>query len=183
MKELIVVATTNGGLDDTVSPVFGRTPTFTLVEVEDGRIVGSQVVPNPFQAAAGGAGIQAAQFVAERRPRAVIAGNIGPNASGVLAQMGIDMVSAPGMRVRDAVEKYLRGELPSGPTGGYGPGMGYGPGRGMGRGYGRGWGAPPPPPPEGPSGGSPEELKRKISELERELEEVRRKLDELKGGR
>lgn len=173
MRELIVVATTEGGLEDTVSPVFGRAPTYTLVEVEGGRIVGAEVIRNPYQGAPGGAGIQAAQFVAQRSPRAVIAGNFGPSASGILAQAGIELVPAAGITVRDAVERYLRGELA--PTIAPGPGFGMGRGRGWGIGYG------PAGPPRGPSRG-PEDLKGRIEGLERELKELKRKLDEIRKG-
>ncbi len=43
----IIVSTVTGGLDDRVNPAFGRTPTFTIVDVENGEIVNVQVVPNP----------------------------------------------------------------------------------------------------------------------------------------
>jgi len=139
----IVVATTQGGLDDQVAPTFGRTPTFTLVDVEGSEIGNVEVVPNQFAGAPGGAGIQAAQWVANAGAQAVIAGNYGPNASGTLAQAGIELFTAQGMTVREAVERYIRGELTPFSAGamaapGFGPGMGMG--RGMGRGGGMGMG-------------------------------------------
>jgi len=150
------------------------------VEVEDGQIKRATVIDNPYASAPGGAGIQAAQLVVEKGAEAVFAGNFGPNASGVLAQAGVEMVPVAGLTVREAVEKYLKGELS--PTGALGPGGGFGPGMGRGRGMGRGaWGYGPPPP---PPGGAPEadELRERLDRLERELAEVHRKLEELKGG-
>lgn len=143
----IAVATTKGGLDDTVSPVMGRCLTFTLVEVEGEEIKKTEVVKNDFAAATGGAGVQAAQFVANQKVEAVIAGNFGPNAFGILDQAGVKVVQAQGT-VRDMVMKYAKGELEPldsstaplfGGMGGRGGGQGRGMG-GQGRGRGRGFG-------------------------------------------
>jgi len=139
----IVVSTINGGLDDRVNQAFGRTPTFTIVDVENGEIVNVQVVPNPGYSQPRGAGVAAAQFVIDQGADAVIAGQFGPNSYGVLQAAGIKMYSAPPtMTVREAVEALLRGELQPGIQGGAGMGPGGGMGRGMGRrrGMGRGRG-------------------------------------------
>ena len=144
----IIVSTVNGGLDDRVNPAFGRTPTFTIVDVENGTITSVQVLPNPGYSQPRGAGVTAAQFAIDQGAEVVIAGQFGPNSSGVLQAAGIRMVSAPAnMTVREAVEAFLRGELSGpvmGPEGGGmggGYGAGYGRGGGMGRGMGRGRGA------------------------------------------
>ncbi|NOX44285.1 MAG: dinitrogenase iron-molybdenum cofactor, partial [Caldiserica bacterium] len=92
MSRVFVAATERGGLDDRISPVFGRAPTFTVVEVEDDEIKTATVIDNPHASAAGGAGIQAAQFVVEKGPEAVFAGHFGPHASGVLAQAGVKAI-------------------------------------------------------------------------------------------
>ncbi|WP_297064082.1 NifB/NifX family molybdenum-iron cluster-binding protein [Thermococcus sp.] len=140
----IIVSTVSGGLDDRVNQAFGRTPTFTIVDVdENGRIVNVQVVPNPGYSQPRGAGVTAAQFVIDQGADAVIAGQFGPNSYGVLQTAGIRMFSAPAtMRVREAVEALLRGELQPGIQGGagMGPGRGMGGGIGRGRGMGRGMG-------------------------------------------
>ncbi|MGY4706187.1 NifB/NifX family molybdenum-iron cluster-binding protein [Candidatus Bipolaricaulota sp. J31] len=183
MTRVFVAATDTGGPGDRVFPVFGRAPTFTVVEVEDSEIKKATVLQNPYASAPSGAGIQAAQFVVEQGARVVFAGNFGPNASGVLAQAGVEMVPVAGLTVREAVEKYLKGELAPmaapAPGAGYGPGMGMGRGRGRGRGMG-GYGPPPPPPPGGPV--ELDELRARIERLERELEEVRSRLGDLRGG-
>lgn len=167
MTENYIAATTAGGLEDQVSPVFGRTPTFTVVEVREGKIVGASVVPNPYLKNAQGAGVQAAQFVAEKGPRAVFAGNFGPGAAGVLAQAGIEIVLVSGRTVRQAVEDYLAGRLAPSPA----PAGGFGPPMGRGRG-----GLTSPGPLD------VEALRERLSRLEAELAEVKKKLSELKGG-
>ncbi|WP_297466876.1 NifB/NifX family molybdenum-iron cluster-binding protein [Thermococcus sp.] len=140
----IIVSTVSGGLDDRVNQAFGRTPTFTIVDVdENGKITNVQVVPNPGYSQPRGAGVTAAQFVIDQGADAVIAGQFGPNSYGVLQTAGIRMFSAPPtMTVREAVEALLRGELQPGIQGGagMGPGRGMGGGMGRGRGMGRGMG-------------------------------------------
>lgn len=145
----IVVGTNKGGLDDTVSPVFGRCPTYSVVECEGNEIKDSTVEINPGFSAAGGAGIQAAQYVSGLNAEAVIAGNFGPNAASVLNQTGVKMIQAQG-NVKDVVSRYLKGELQpitaptvkdhfgmgrggSGGRGGYGRGQGRGGGQDRGR--------------------------------------------------
>ncbi|MBN2251775.1 MAG: NifB/NifX family molybdenum-iron cluster-binding protein [Candidatus Altiarchaeota archaeon] len=151
----ILVATGSGGLKDNVSPAFGRCASYTVVESAEGKITAVAIENNPFASAAGGAGIQAAQYAVDKKVKAVIAGNFGPNASDVLTQAGIDKIAAQG-NVKDVVERYVKGALKpvSGPTaplkGGLsqdgspgqatGPGFGMGFGGGMGRGMGMGRG-------------------------------------------
>jgi predicted Fe-Mo cluster-binding NifX family protein len=150
----IVVATTKGGLDDKVCATFGRAPTFTVVDIEGSEVVHSTVKPNEYAEAAGGAGIQAAQWVIQLNAQAVIAGRYGPNASDVFSRSQVKMVECGEIGVRDSVQQYLKGELheaaPADPetsdaivgmgAGGQGRGGGGGMGRGGGRGMGRGGG-------------------------------------------
>ena len=141
----VAVATMSGGLDDMVSPVFGRCQTFTLVECEGKEIKDAKVAENKSFNAAGGAGVQAAQFVAGEKAKAVISGNFGPNASAVLSSSEVEMIQAQG-NVREVVEKYLKGELSPVSSStvdlnyGKGGGPGFGGGRGGGFGRGRGGG-------------------------------------------
>ncbi|WP_087035428.1 NifB/NifX family molybdenum-iron cluster-binding protein [Thermococcus litoralis] len=108
----IAVATVNGGLDEFVNQHFGRTPTFTIVDIEGGEIKNVRVVPNPGASAPRGAGVQAAQFCINEGVDVVIAGQFGPNSAQVLEASGIKFVSAlPTMRVEEAVRAFMRGEL------------------------------------------------------------------------
>jgi len=189
----IVVATTAGGLDDTVCPVFGRCPTFTVVDVEGKKIKNSSVLQNQYAGATGGAGIQAAQTVINQGAKAVIAGNYGPNASMVFNQAGVEMVSVQGINVRDAVTKYLEGELSpvttaTAPMFG-GMGMGGGRRRGGGRGMGMGFmqQAPMPSPimPPMPTSQMPKEqelqmLETQVKTLEQQLNQLKKRLAELR---
>ncbi len=134
----IAVSTTKGGLDDLVHPIFGRCLTFTFVDTKGKELGAIEVIQNPGALAGGGAGIAAAQAVVDAGAGAVITGNCGPNAIGVLSQSKIMVYAASG-NVRKAVEDYLAGRLSSsespGVPGHFGMGRGPGFSHGAGRGF------------------------------------------------
>jgi predicted Fe-Mo cluster-binding NifX family protein len=113
----LVVTTTTPDLDSPVDPRFGRGAYFVLV---DSDTMEWQAQPNPAAAAPGGAGIRAAQFVAEQKAGAVISGDFGPNAHQALTAAGVGMYLIGGSASgRQAVERFKAGELesPGGPGG------------------------------------------------------------------
>jgi len=127
----IAVSATGSSLDANVDPRFGRCSYFIIVETEGNEIKGHEVVSNEAVQAMRGAGIQAAQTVANKGAEVLITGNIGPNAFNVLSQTGIKVVTGVSGKVSEVVKKYLKGELKETkqPTVGFGPGMGRGFGR------------------------------------------------------
>jgi len=171
----IVVTSSGADLDAQAHPAFGRCPTYLFVDTATMQF---EAVENPAANAAGGAGIQAAQFVVERGARAVVTSNVGPNAFQVFQSAGVPVYLFSGGTVRQAVEAYQAGRLPVAggasrpahpplppPIGGAG---------GVGRD--RGWSAPSPAP-------SREEeiaaLREKAGELRRQVAEVMERLDRL----
>ncbi|HDO41820.1 MAG TPA: dinitrogenase iron-molybdenum cofactor biosynthesis protein [Candidatus Bathyarchaeota archaeon] len=126
----VCVSATANSLDAPVDPRFGRCPYFIIVDLETMRF---EAVPNMASGAIGGAGIQAAQIVASKGVKVVITGNVGPNAFQALSAAGIKIVTGAYGTVREAIEKYKRGELReiSSPTVGGHFGMGMGRGRGL----------------------------------------------------
>ena len=182
----IAAATTHGGLDDMISPVFGRCPTFTLVEIEDGQIVSHEVVQNPHAGAMGGAGIQAAQLIISKGAQAILAGAFGPNASNVFSQGGVQTVPAQGSVKEKALELASGSLTPaSGPTveafAGRGTGTGRGMGRGVGRGMGMGGGAGMTgvPTPQSPTTDAMAGLVEQLQGLTSRLEELTKRIDTL----
>lgn len=139
----ICVATNKGGLEDNVATLFGRCATFTFVDVEGNEIKNTEVVKN-LSAIEHRGGAQRSQVVIEKGTNVAIAGSFGPNAFNVLKSAGIKVVSSPRISVKDAVMKYLNGELkeasPVEHSGMHGEGRGYGRGQDSGRGLGRGRG-------------------------------------------
>jgi predicted Fe-Mo cluster-binding NifX family protein len=119
-----IVVTSNGStLEARPSPVFGRCPIFLFIDTDTMEF---EAVENPATGAPGGAGIQAAQLIADRGAEAVISGNFGPNAYHTLAAAGIDLYTVQGNTARDAVENFKAGRLSrvAAPTGRAGRGRG-----------------------------------------------------------
>lgn len=96
----IAVTAKGKDLDAEVDPRFGRAAYFVFVNLETGDF---ESFTNPFAGAAHGAGIQAAQFVAEKRPAALLTGQVGPNAAQVLEAAGVRVIAANGCSIREAV--------------------------------------------------------------------------------
>jgi predicted Fe-Mo cluster-binding NifX family protein len=120
-------------LDAPVDPRFGRASYFMIVNSET---LAFEAVSNVSASAMSGAGIQAAQTMANRGVDVLITGNVGPNAFQALASAGIKIfVGATGI-VKEVIEKFKNGELTEtqAPTVGGHSGRAPGGGRGMGRG-------------------------------------------------
>ena len=137
----IAVSSSGNDLDSQVDPRFGRCAYFVIVETDD---MGFEAFENGSIAMGGGAGIQAAQFVASKGAKAVITGNVGPNAVQTLSAAGVETFVGQSGTVREAIERYTKGKINSTSTANvvdhYGMGSGAGMGRGMGMGGGRGMG-------------------------------------------
>jgi len=104
----VAVATASGGLDDVVSQMFARSPTFTLVEIRKGKIVDVKVISNKYVNNPSGVAIAVSQMLANLGVNVVIAGNFGPNAYRVLSQLGIKALTVPpGTKVREAVNSVI----------------------------------------------------------------------------
>ena len=135
----IAVSSTGRDLDSAMDPRFGRCAYFLIVETDS---MSFEFFDNQSAALGGGAGIQSAQFIDSKGVSAVITGNCGPNAMRALSAAGINVILGQTGTVRDAVEKFKRGDLSAASEANvgshYGTGMGSGPGRGMGRGMGMG---------------------------------------------
>jgi len=103
----ICVTAQADNLDSQVDPRFGRGLYFIFVETDTLEF---EVVKNPNIDTMGGAGIQSGQFVAERSVKAVLTGNVGPNAFKTLQAAGIDVITGVNGTIKEVIEKYKRGE-------------------------------------------------------------------------
>ncbi|UCF71924.1 MAG: NifB/NifX family molybdenum-iron cluster-binding protein [Deltaproteobacteria bacterium] len=147
----VAVSSMGSDLDAQVDPRFGRCAYFLIVNPDDMTF---EAFGNESVALGGGAGIQSGQFIASKGANVVITGNVGPNASRTLNAAGVDVIVGVSGPIREAIERYKRGELS--PTdqasvpGHFGMGMGRGTGRGMGMqgGYARNQGTSATPPDE-----------------------------------
>jgi predicted Fe-Mo cluster-binding NifX family protein len=189
----IVVTSSGADLDAPASPMFGRCPIYISVDTETMEF---EAVENPAVNAAGGAGIQAAQFIVERGAQAVVTGNMGPNAFNVLQAANVPVYLFGGGTVRQAAEACKAGQLPAAGGASAPAHAGMGRGRGMGRGMGMGMGRrasgdlPPTPPPSpmttaDPTPSREEEiasLKDVAGGLRKQLASVMERLDRLEKG-
>lgn len=106
----VCVTATQGNLDAGVDPRFGRCAFFIVVDTQTLEFT---AVPNENARAGGGAGIRAGQFIAEQGAEAVLTGNVGPNAYQTLQAAGIAVITGVSGSVKEAVERYQKGELKS----------------------------------------------------------------------
>ncbi len=145
----IAISATSPTPDAEVDPRFGRCQYFIIADTEND---GFEAVDNTSAAAAGGAGISAAQMVVKKGIGAVLTGNCGPNAHQVFSSAGVKVITGVSGKVKDVIAEYKLGTYAAsqqanvpdhygmGGGGGVGRGMGGGMGRGMGRGMGGGMG-------------------------------------------
>jgi predicted Fe-Mo cluster-binding NifX family protein len=168
----ICITSTGPTLGSKIDPRFGRCQYFIIVDPDT---LAFEAAENPNLSAAGGAGIQSAQFISNKGVEAVITGQVGPNAFTTLQAAGIKILTGASGTVEEEVEKYKKGQLSSSPQGPtvqahFGMGMGGGMGRGMGRGMGMGRGFQPPSPSQ-PSAAAPQEELKAVKEQSRQLKD------------
>jgi predicted Fe-Mo cluster-binding NifX family protein len=176
----------NAGID----PRFGRCAFFIVVNTDD---MSFEAFDNENIALGGGAGIQAAQFIASKGVKAIITGNCGPNAVRTLSAAGVQVIVGQSGLVKDAVEAFKKGELSSTntpnvkdhfgmgevpeatasrlqPGQGLGGGRGMGCGRGLNQGMGKGFS----------TGSAPTWSVTETGDREREMESLREQAKEMK---
>ena len=94
-------------LDSKVDPRFGRCQNFIFFDIETGNFEVEENSNSQFQ---GGAGIQSAQLVVSKGIKAVLTGNVGPNAHQVLSAAGVLIFTGVSGEVKQAIESYKNGK-------------------------------------------------------------------------
>jgi predicted Fe-Mo cluster-binding NifX family protein len=124
----LCVTSTGRDLNSRVDERFGRADYFLIIDTET---MSAEVVANTAQSAGQGAGIGAAQIVADKGAEALLTGVVGPNAFQALKEAGIRIYEglSDNDTAKEALEKFKKGgfreaSVPSG-----GPGHGRGRGR------------------------------------------------------
>ncbi len=97
-------------LESKVDPRFGRCQYFIIA---DSETLEFEAVANPNLDAMGGAGVQSGQLMSSKGVKAVITGNVGPNAHQTLSAAGVEVFTGASGAVSEAIEKYNNGELKS----------------------------------------------------------------------
>ncbi len=91
---------------DFVAGHFGHCPSFTLIDVADGKPVARAEIPNP-----GHEPGFLPRFLAEKGVNVIIAGGMGGRAQELFAQSGISTVVGAAGAVDEVAEAYLEGRL------------------------------------------------------------------------
>jgi predicted Fe-Mo cluster-binding NifX family protein len=102
----ICITSEGNSLDSNVDPRFGRCQYFIIA---DSETLEFEVVENPNIESMGGAGVQSAQLVASKQIKAVLTGNVGPNAFRALQAAGVEIFTGASGTVKEAIEKYKKG--------------------------------------------------------------------------
>jgi predicted Fe-Mo cluster-binding NifX family protein len=108
---------------DHVSAHFGRCPFFTLIDIEDGKVVQSQRIPNP-----GHHPGFLPKFLQEKGVSLIVAGGMGRRAEELFDERNIERITGVSGTVDAAVRSFAEGRLTGGesickPGGGKGYGL------------------------------------------------------------
>ncbi len=106
--KIAITAKENKGLNAKMDSRFGRAAYFALIDPEK---EGVEFIDNPATGAASGAGVLAAQTVADSGITGLISGNYGPKAFDGLKAAGIKLYTFNGGTIQEAVEAYNEGKL------------------------------------------------------------------------
>jgi predicted Fe-Mo cluster-binding NifX family protein len=105
----IAISATTPELDSQVDPRFGRAAYFIVADTDT---LAWQAYPNPAVSASGGAGTQAAQFIAYHFVQAAVSGDFGPNAYNALRAAAISMyLPGTSQTVKEAIEHFRADQL------------------------------------------------------------------------
>ncbi|MDY0297991.1 MAG: NifB/NifX family molybdenum-iron cluster-binding protein [Acidobacteriota bacterium] len=96
----------NAGLDEDLSPHFGRGDTFTLYNMDSGEV---EAIANTSRHR-GGQG-EAPELLAQHGVKALICVDLGRRAVSLFCDLGIKVYSGAAGKVKDALEQYKQGRL------------------------------------------------------------------------
>ena len=160
----ICITAQGNNLDAQIDPRFGRCQYFIIVNP---ATLEFEVIENVNIGATGGAGIQSAQLVVSKGAEVILTGNVGPNAFRTLQAAGLKIITGMMGSVKDAIERYKRGEITpiasATVPGHFGMGMGH---------------EQPQAQPVSKEQGL-EMLRQQVESLKQEIEQINKRIDEL----
>ena len=106
----VAVTSEGPGLEDRLDPRFGRAGGFVIVDVET---MATEYIDNgQAQTLAQGAGIQAAEIIANSGAIVLLTGSVGPKAFQALNAVGIKVgIDLGNITVQEAVQMYKEGKV------------------------------------------------------------------------
>ncbi len=110
---------------DFVSAHFGRCPSFTLIDIENGTSVRKEVLNNP-----GHEPGVIPQFLHQKGAECIVCGGMGGRATGFFSELGIEVIMGVSGRIADVITQLEKGSLQGGASFCQpGAGRGYGIGK------------------------------------------------------
>jgi len=99
-----VCLSSNGNSSDSImDPRFGRAAYFAIADTDTMMF---EIIENSAAASGGGAGITSAQLMIDRGVKAVITGNVGPNAMNVLKAAEIDIYRGSAVSIKENLDNF-----------------------------------------------------------------------------
>ena len=102
----IAISTDEGNF---VSPHFGRCPYFTIIEIEDEKILNKRTIKNPGHHPA-----FLPNFLSEMGVTCIIAGGMGRRAQGLFAEKDIEIMIGVTGEIDEVVSKFVSSKLKAG---------------------------------------------------------------------
>jgi len=107
LTRIAVATVRDRGLEDIVSPEFGHSRTFTIIDIENGEVKNVEVLENPARNIAHGRGPIIGKSLADKGVEIVFTSGVGPGASAILEQLGVKIVTTKaGQKVEDVLREY-----------------------------------------------------------------------------
>ena len=94
---------------DSVSAHFGRCPCFTIIEIDNGRLINKQTIANP-----GHHPGFLPEFLHKKGVNCIIAGGMGQRAEMLFAQAGIQTIMGISGVIDKVIDKIIKGTLEGG---------------------------------------------------------------------
>ena len=94
---------------EVVSAHFGRCPFFTILEIEDSKLISKEVIDNP-----GHHPGFLPQFLHKNGISAIVAGGMGQRALALFVQAGIEVVVGVSGSIDEVIDKIVKGTLEGG---------------------------------------------------------------------
>ena len=101
-----IAISTDGG---NVSAHFGRCPSFTIVDIKDGKVINKEEINNP-----GHHPGFLPQFLHDKGVNCIVAGGMGQRAVQLFSEQGIERVVGVSGLIDDVIEKIANGTLEGG---------------------------------------------------------------------
>lgn len=109
MKRIAIATEGEEGLSGNVSPHFGESDSYTIVEVEKSGIVKEFQIASPFFCQHRTCSLP--NLIREQKADAIIAGSMGKRAMNIFKKYGIEVVTGASGNAKVALNDYLSGNL------------------------------------------------------------------------